>query len=119
MHSENLLTPEEISPNELKTLLAEVILIDVREELEFQERRIPQANLFPLSEFDSETTRAKIKAKIREKNTQKIVFYCKSGKRSLRAAEFFLETYEQKALSVFNLTGGIEAWQESQLEIIS
>jgi len=111
MHSKRL---KNISVLELKKVLLEkeeqVFLIDVREELEFIEQRITKATFYPLSEFDPEIIN-------KEANNRKIVFYCKSGKRSMRAAEIFLEVFPEK--EVFNLTGGIESWKEKNLNIIS
>jgi rhodanese-related sulfurtransferase len=56
-----------------------VLLIDVREPVEYAEEYIPGAISHPLSQFDP--------YRIQPQPGQKLVFYCQSGKRSARAAE--------------------------------
>lgn len=92
-----------IAPDEAKELLdnGQAILIDVREEEEYQVTNIPNAVLHPLSSFDPSEV---------ENDNKEIIVQCRSGRRSMDACEQLLEAgVEQK---VYNLEGGILAWEE-------
>jgi rhodanese-related sulfurtransferase len=82
------------------------LLIDVREQNEFDEVRIPGSILLPLSELQQRYS---------ELPTDKeLVMQCRSGARSGRASEFLLNNgYTQ----VVNMTGGILAWNEAGLGV--
>ena len=82
------------------------LLVDVREQNEFNESRIPGSILIPLSEFQQRYT---------ELPTDKeLVMQCRSGARSGRASEFLLANdYTQ----VVNMAGGILAWNEAGLPV--
>jgi adenylyltransferase/sulfurtransferase len=92
----------EITPLELKAKLDrgdDFTLIDVREPYEYAIARIPGAKLIPLgtvsdrlADFDKDT---------------EIVIHCKSGVRSGRAQQTFIEAGFK---NVKNLTGGILRW---------
>ena len=83
------------------------VLVDVREDYEHAEERIEGAVPHPLSEFDAD-------ALSREYGKMRIVFHCRSGKRSCDAAERFL----QHGSHGFHLTGGIEGWKASGRSVI-
>ncbi len=90
-----------LNPQELKKWLKEgsVILIDVREQNEHDQDKIEGSHLIALSSFESEKV---------PQTDKKIVFYCRSGKRSLDAAtKFFQKTNKE----CYNLEGGIIAWK--------
>jgi rhodanese-related sulfurtransferase len=55
-----------------------ILLVDVREPNEWEAGHIPGSVLFPLSTFDP--------AALPEPNGRRIVFSCRSGSRSLKAA---------------------------------
>lgn len=78
-----------------------ITIIDVREkgELPFVDEFSFQ--LIPLSEFENRV------ADISQEN--KIVVFCKSGQRSLKAIQILKEKYPN--CHVFSLNGGIEAWK--------
>lgn len=78
------------------------ILLDVRTPAEYAEGHIEGAILIPHTEI--ETQHPKLGCKC-----EKIVVYCKSGKRSEIACRSFVELGFHK---VENLNGGIEAWIE-------
>ena len=99
-----------ISPSELQELLTQgtIVLIDVREVLEFEAERIPQAVNLPLSEFDTESV-----AKIA--NGKEVVFHCRSGHRSgIASKKYFDGRQSQK-----HLDGGIIAWKKDGLQTIT
>lgn len=83
---------------------SELLLIDCREQNEWDEAHIAQAKFHPLSQFQAEIE------KLEGENKERvIVCQCRSGKRSLQAAMMLQgEGYE----NLFNLEGGILAWLE-------
>lgn len=94
-----------INVDELKKKLDDeenIFLIDCREQTEWDQGHIPQAQLFPLSDFSA------FPDKIKDKNAE-IVLQCRSGNRSMKALAFL---QEQGYDNLFNLTGGILAWIE-------
>ena len=99
-HKENA---GEITIRELKSILdkndPDFCLIDVREQDEWNATNIKGAALRPLSRFQ-ETYQDLPRDKT-------IYLYCKSGSRSLMAAQFLKEKGYTK---VFNVKGGIDAW---------
>ena len=80
----------------------EILLIDVRENIEYQEEYIPGSVLIPLSEISLE--------KISDQSKE-IIIHCKSGKRSLSACDKLLD--ENPDLNVSSLDGGIIAWKNA------
>jgi rhodanese-related sulfurtransferase len=73
--------PAEIDAPTLQRLLAEgrAVLIDVREQEEFDDEHIPGARLVPLSGFDPQQVAAMAAGR-------PIVLHCLSGKRAEKAA---------------------------------
>jgi rhodanese-related sulfurtransferase len=80
----------------------EAILVDVREPAEHAEASIPGAVLIPMAEVN--------KAALSTLGGNKWVLHCRSGGRSRRVCEQLLT--EDASLEVYNLEGGIRAWQE-------
>ena len=80
------------------------LIVDVREPREFKQGHLPDARLEPLPNILSET--------VRFPNDREIVFVCRSGRRSRRAA------YALRQMGVFNvaiLQGGMLAWEAAGL----
>lgn len=98
-------TPEFIDPDTLAQWLADdlVDLIDVREEAEFAQARIPGSRLVPLSSFDP--------AALDLPDGKKVVFHCKSGVRCGHAAGQMVASGESRQL--YRLQGGIIAWAQT------
>jgi len=88
------------------TLKTGAKLIDVREADELEEGAIPGYTHCPLSELDQ------FKDQLKAADPA-IVFYCRSGRRSLKAAELAKE-WGVKA-KLYSLRGGFLAYQESDL----
>ncbi|MBI2663037.1 rhodanese-like domain-containing protein [Candidatus Woesearchaeota archaeon] len=95
---------KEIDVFELKEKLEnkEVILVDVREEFELAISKLKYDVFLPIGKimqgnFDS------------LKKEDNIVFYCRSGNRSLRAVDIFLS---KGFNNVKSLKGGINEWAE-------
>lgn len=80
-----------------------VIVIDVREQEEYNEEHIPASHLYPLSSFEPEC--------IPDFQGKILVFHCRSGMRSHRACQNFLESFPDQ--EIYNLEGGILAWKNA------
>jgi len=79
----------------------EVVLLDVREPMEWEIAHLDRAILMPV---------AQVPARVHELNTaDEIVVYCKTGVRSGRITNFLRELGFRK---VKNLVGGIDEWAE-------
>ena len=87
----------------------EAIIIDVREPNEYLEGHIEGAINIPLSGFADQIEQ--IKNLSAKKIGKKIVLQCKAGIRSMRACQLLQE--DGFAHDVWNLEGGIIAWQET------
>ncbi|MHB8379791.1 MAG: rhodanese-like domain-containing protein [Acidimicrobiales bacterium] len=89
----------EVSASEAFELLDDdAILLDVREESEWDAGHAPMASLIPLAELPDhldELPRDRL-----------IVCTCRSGGRSLRAATYL----QENGFDVVNLSGGMMAW---------
>lgn len=94
--------PTDVAPELLEQWLrsGDAVLIDVREDFEHAAERIPQAEHVPLKTLDPDALRARHPDK-------RVVFHCRTGKRSAEAARRFARADEP----AFHLTGGIEAWK--------
>lgn len=82
----------------------EAVLVDVREHDEHARERIDGAQLNPLSRFDP--------GAIQRERQQKVILYCRSGKRSLDALRALREHDEQ--VDAKSLAGGIIDWKKWQ-----
>ncbi|MEO6847566.1 MAG: molybdopterin-synthase adenylyltransferase MoeB [Chthoniobacterales bacterium] len=93
-----------ISVEELKALLdnkASMVLLDVREQFEYDVARIPGAKLIPLGELHSRMSELD--------SADDIYLQCKSGMRSTKA----LRQLQKAGFSkLWNVDGGITAWSE-------
>lgn len=85
----------------------EVLLIDVRETEEYDEAHILQAVHIPLRQVSLQAL---------PKTNLPIVIYCRSGKRSAAACQIILD--DAAEMAVYNMTGGILAWQQAGFEVI-
>ena len=84
----------------------DVVLIDVREQYEYDEVHIPGITLIPLGEVEQ---------RMSEIPTDKtVIMTCRSGNRSGQATDFLRENGFD---NVHNMSGGIGAWQAAGLEV--
>jgi rhodanese-related sulfurtransferase len=99
---------ETVEPVRAAELLRDraVLLLDVRTRGEFRFGRIPGARLIPMAEL--EAAMATLPA------DRPLVVYCASGLRSRMAAR---RLSGRKGGRVFNLAGGIAAWQRAGLPV--
>ena len=92
----------DVTPEQLRRMRGDgdVFLVDVREDYEHASEHIDGAANRPLSKFDPQALRD-------EAGDSKVVFQCRSGSRSMKAAE----RYAQLGEPAYQLTGGIERWK--------
>ena len=97
----------ECNPNELQAWLEEgsAILIDVREEMELSEARIPGAIHLPMSQFDPQN--------LPQSDGKRIAFLCAKGTRSQQVSEYLV--HNGLLNEAFNVTGGVAAWLQAGL----
>ena len=100
-----------ITIKELKILLSqsieEILLIDVRNQNEYNQCSIQGSMLIPLGTIESGKAINEIKNLAAKKN---LYIFCKSGKRSLRA----LKHLNKFGIRGINIEGGIEAWNNDK-----
>lgn len=85
----------------------EAILIDVREPKEYKEVHIAGAHLIPIQTLDI--------TKLPQNDHKKIIVHCKLGKRGAMACEKLLA--DNPNLDIYNLEGGITAWEDAGLKV--
>ena len=98
---------QSMTVSELKTMMEggePPVLIDCREQNEWDQGHIPGAVLLPLSTLDRGSRT------LEDKKSRTLVLQCRSGKRSMRACQFLKE---QGFGNLYNLEGGILAWMEN------
>ncbi len=97
-------TPEISVQEAQKRIENGALLLDVREQNEYDEERIPGGQLLPLSElmarFEDEVPQG-----------SEIIAQCRSGKRSAQATDFL----RAQGLEVVNMEGGILKWKAEGL----
>lgn len=100
---------EKVSAKEANDMVANqsAIIIDVRENDEWNSQHIPGAIHIPLGQVKSRL------AEIKQYQGQPIIMQCRSGKRSARASNILMDA---GFIEVYNLTGGIIAWSKSGLK---
>ena len=98
----------EYEPAEVQGLLEQgrVLLVDVREPMEYAAERIAGAVLYPLSTFDV--------AHLPPDGDRQVIFQCAAGGRSLAAARTRQAAGERGA----HMAGGISEWQAQGLPTV-
>jgi len=101
----------EVNANELKAMMAtgNTIVIDVREQDEYDEAHIEGVHFLPMSRFNPQEVPV-------VKDGQDVVFQCRSGGRSAQ----MLQVYEAffPDVTCHNFQGGIIAWQEAGFPVV-
>ncbi len=103
---------KEITALTLKDWINEpdVLLVDVRETYEFDQNHIDKALHIPLGILTVD--------QLPLNKMSKIVFQCRSGKRSLIACDQIIDDLED-GIELYSLEGGILAWIELGLPVIA
>jgi len=96
-----------VNAEQLRKLMAsrkesDYLLVDVRQPQEYLQSHIPGSRLFPLPELQAKPFDLP--------SGRDLVFYCRSGGRSAYAADLANEA-EVTNGKIFNLTGGVLAWE--------
>lgn len=105
-------TINDVSSDQLRAYQAdhresEYVVVDVRQPEEYAAGHIPGAKLVPLMELSGRAS------ELEELRGKDLFFYCRSGGRSARAAQW--AALQLGLPNVHNLVGGITAWNGSQL----
>ncbi len=101
---------KEVEPNEAVGLMnhQDAVLLDVRENSEYAEGHIQNSVHIPLSALDKQM------AQLESARGKPVVIGCRSGHRSARACGMLRKAgFEQ----VYNLRGGVMAWQSAGLPL--
>ncbi|AKB59398.1 rhodanese-like domain-containing protein [Methanosarcina barkeri] len=111
---------ENVSVQEAKEMIetGDVFVLDVRTPDEFNSSHIKGATLIPLSNaFGSNlSSDSLLKARIDEVPKEKILVYCRTGRRSDTAGKMLVNAgYSQ----VYNMVGGIIAWTDAGYPVVS
>ena len=108
MTTDDMVQIPSVDPTQVGKLIEDgALLIDVREQHEWDEARIAGALLKPLSQAgdwyqDLPTDR-------------EIVFYCRSGQRSEQIVSALMQ--QAGMTNVINMSGGLLAWAENSLPV--
>lgn len=99
----------EVAPDLVSKWIAsgQAVLVDVREDFEYAAERIGPAENHPLGAFDAERLRSTY-------GDRRIVFYCRSGRRSADAAR----RYQCGTQPAFHLAGGIQSWKQAGMNTV-
>ncbi len=100
-------TSPEAGPDEARRLLhGGAMLIDVREQHEWDAGHAPMAEHHPLGELDASLGRLPTDCTI--------VVVCRSGNRSAHATQILIGA----GIDAVNLTGGMSAWEATGLPVV-
>ena len=100
-----------ISPSESTQMInrENALILDVRENNEYSEGHIINSLHIPISNIKTRMN------ELEQYKTQKVIVACRTGNRSSQAcANLRKEGFEQ----VFNLSGGVMAWESANLPLI-
>jgi len=105
---------KEIDPSQVHELTSnghadETVLVDVREQHEFEESHLPGAKHVPRGHLES-----RIEGAAPDKS-QRVILYCQSGNRSALAADTMQQLLGYE--NVESMTGGITLWKDRGYEV--
>jgi rhodanese-related sulfurtransferase len=83
-----------------------VLVVDVREQWEYDEKHIPGVTLIPMSEIENRLTEIP--------SDREVIFTCRSGNRSGQVTDFLRQ---QGFDNVHNMEGGIVAWESAGFSV--
>lgn len=100
-----------LSPTEAVLLInrSNAVVLDVREASEYAQGHIPDAMHIPLAQLGD---RLKELAKYKEKP---VLLHCQGGVRSAKACDLLAK---QGFTKLYNLQGGLNAWQQAKLPVV-
>ena len=99
---------ESISPKEAAAMNTgkEAIIVDVREDTEWNEQHIPGAIHIPLAQLNERLS------ELKQYKDSPVITQCRSGRRSAQAFDVLKSAGFSK---VYNMDGGIIAWDKAKL----
>jgi len=99
---------QSITPTEASTLFAakEAVIIDVREQNEWDEKHIPGVIHIPIAQLNSRL------AELEQYKDSPVIMQCRSGRRSAQGAVALNAVGFKK---LYNMEGGILAWDKAGL----
>lgn len=100
---------ESLSPREASSMSAaqKAVIVDVREDSEWNEQHIPGAIHIPLGQLNERL------AELKQYKDTPVITQCKSGGRSAKALDVLKTAGFSK---VYNMDGGIIAWDKAGLK---
>ena len=100
---------QSITPTDASTMFAakEAVIIDVREQNEWDDKHIPGAIHIPVAQLNSRL------AELEQYKDSPVIMQCRSGKRSAQGAVALNAAGFTK---LYNMDGGIIAWDKAGLE---
>jgi rhodanese-related sulfurtransferase len=100
---------ESLSPKEASSMSAgqKAVIVDVREDSEWNEQHIPGAIHIPLGQLNERL------AELKQYKDSPVITQCKSGGRSAQAFDVLKSAGFSK---VYNMDGGIIAWDKAGLK---
>jgi rhodanese-related sulfurtransferase len=104
-------TSNDMSPQQVVQLMShekESLIVDVREDNEFQSTHIPDSLHIPLGSLAKRIT------ELDKYKTGHVILSCRSGSRSGRACSLLKK---QGFEHVYNLSGGVIAWEKDNLPV--
>lgn len=106
-----MLGSKSVTPAEAVTLInrSHAIVIDVREDTEFVTGHVTDARNIPLAKLEAEI------ANLARYKDKPIIVNCQGGVRSAKACELL---HKHEFSQVYNLGGGIRAWQDAKLPVV-
>ncbi len=85
----------------------QAIILDVREDIEWKEQHIPGAIHIPLGQLSERLT------ELKQYKDSPVIAQCRSGRRSAQASDVLKSAGFSK---VYNLEGGLNAWDKAGLK---
>ena len=100
---------ESISPKEASAMYTgkKAVIVDVREDSEWNEQHIPGAIHIPLAQLNERLS------ELKQYKDSPVITQCKSGRRSAQALDVLKSAGFSK---VYNMDGGIMAWDKAGLK---
>lgn len=101
---------ENISPKQAAAQFSEkkAVILDVREDQEWQENHIPGAIHIPLGQLQARLS------ELESYKNSPVITQCRSGGRSAQAAD---QLKTAGFANVYNMSGGLNAWEKAGLTI--
>ncbi|MEM7737804.1 MAG: rhodanese-like domain-containing protein [Deinococcota bacterium] len=95
-----------VSVTDLANATGDYVVVDVREQWEYDQGHVPGVVLIPLGQLEARASELP--------DDKPIYVICRSGNRSLAASEILLQAGKQE---IYNVAGGTLAWQQAGLPL--